>query len=285
LARPTTSRRTFLKRLLAAAIVSGGACFWEAHRPVVEQVEVRLRRLPPAFDGFKIAQLTDIHFGEYLHEGYFNDVVARVNELRPDLVALTGDFITGPLRTRLREQVARRLAPPCAEVMSQLRAPQGVFAVLGNHDHICSPTIVAAALRAKNINVLINESRTIEHAGARIWLCGVDSWIGHNYHPKEALAKAPVEECRLVMLHEPDAADYICHYSVDFMMAGHSHGGQIRIPLLGAPVLPPKARKYPIGLRTVNGMQLYTSRGIGLIHLPFRFDCPPEITLYTLRHG
>jgi uncharacterized protein len=280
-----SSRRSFLKRLLAAGAVLGGYSAWEAHRPVLERIEIRLRKLPPAFDRYTIAQLTDIHYNEYLHESYYRHVVERVNDLHPDLIALTGDFITTPLVHYERAAVARAIAPPCAEALSAIRARDGVFAVLGNHDHYCSAPIVAAALRAKNIPVLVNEVRPITRGGERIWLCGVDSWFGKTYHPKLALNAAPPGDCRVVMLHEPDCADEISQLGADFMMAGHSHGGQVRIPLLGAPVLPSKGRKYPIGLRTVNGMQLYTSRGIGLIHLPIRFDCPPEITLYTLRRG
>lgn len=140
-------------------------------------------------------------------------------------------------------------------------------------------------MRAENIPVLVNEGRPIERGGERIWICGVDSWFGETYDPGAALSGVPEQECRVVLLHEPDCADEVSRIGADFMMAGHSHGGQVRVPFVGAPVLPPMSRKYPIGLRTVNGMQLYTSRGIGVIHLPIRFDCPPEITLFTLRRG
>lgn len=286
LARTLTSRRTFLTRLLAAGVVSlAGFSVWEAHHAVIERIDIRLRRLPAEFDGFTIAQLSDIHFDEYLHESYFRPIVERVNALRPDMIALTGDFVTTPLRARNRPKAAQQQAPPCARVMSALHAPNGVFAVLGNHDHYCSPAIVSGAFRSNNIPVLVNEARSLQRGSQRIWICGVDSFYGRTYRPKIALAAAPADECRLVLLHEPDCADDVAPLGADFMMAGHSHGGQIRVPLLGAPVLPSKARKYPIGLRTVNGMQLYTNRGVGVIHLPMRFDCPPEITLYTLKRA
>jgi predicted MPP superfamily phosphohydrolase len=286
LARTLTSRRTFLTRLLAAGVVSvAGFSVWEAHDAVVEHITISLRRLPAEFDGFTIAQLSDIHFDEYLHESYFRRIVERVNALRPDMIALTGDFVTGPLLDRNRLRAAQQHAPSCARVMSALRAPDGVFAVLGNHDHYCSPQIVTAAFRSNNIPVLVNEARPLQRGNRRIWICGVDSVFGRTYRPRIALAAAPADECRVVLLHEPDCADDVAPLGADFMMAGHSHGGQIRIPLLGAPVLPSKGRKYPIGLRTVKGMQLYTNRGIGVIHVPMRFACPPEITLYTLKRG
>jgi uncharacterized protein len=281
----TTSRRTFLKRLLAAGVVFSGFSFWEAHEAVIERITIRLHKLPAAFDGFTIAQLTDLHYDEYLHQSYFRDIVARVNGLRPDLIALTGDYVTTPILDRYRRQAAQKQAPPCAAVMAGLDAPHGVFAVLGNHDHYCGPDIVMDAFRAQNVPVLINEARPIERGGERIWICGVDSVFGRSYRPKKALAAAPAEQCRMVLLHEPDRADDVSQLGADFMMAGHSHGGQVRIPLLGAPVLPSQGRKYPIGLRTVNGMKLYTNRGVGVIHLPLRFHCPPEITLYTLNRG
>lgn len=263
----------------------GGFSVWEAHEPVLERLDIRLRRLPAAFDGFTIAQLTDIHYDEYLHESYFHRAVARVNALNPDLIALTGDYVTTPFLKRHRVPTAQRIAPPCARALSPLRAKNGVLAVLGNHDHYCSPTIVADALRSQNIPVLINEARPMERSGQRIWICGVDSWFGKHYRPHVVLSSVPRDECKIVLLHEPDCADDVSKLGGDFMMAGHSHGGQVRVPLLGAPVLPGKAHKYPIGRYTVNGMQLYTNRGVGVIHLPVRFHCPPEITLYTLRRG
>jgi predicted MPP superfamily phosphohydrolase len=107
-----------LKRLLAAGVVLGGYSAWEAHRPVLERIEIRLRKLPAGFDGYTIAQLTDIHYNEYLHESYYRHVVERVNDLRPDLIALTGDFITTPLLHYERAAVARAIAPPCAEALS-----------------------------------------------------------------------------------------------------------------------------------------------------------------------
>jgi predicted MPP superfamily phosphohydrolase len=266
-------------------LVAGTAAVWEAHRPVLERVDVRLRRLPAAFEGFTIAQLTDIHFDDWLHASYYHDVVARVNDLRPDLIALTGDYISAPLRSGFGSDVATRHAPPCAAVLSALRAQHGVFAVLGNHDVVASETIVSAALRAQGIPVLINEYRAVERSGARVWLCGVNSMFSRKYRPKAVLQSVPVDDCKIVLLHEPDGADDVAPAGGDFMMAGHSHGGQVRLPLLPPLFLPPRARKYPIGLRTVAGMPLYTSRGIGVIHLPFRFLCPPEITLFTLRRG
>lgn len=281
-----TSRRKFLTRLLAAGVVSlSGFSVWEAHDAVTERLTIPLRRLPAEFDGFTIAQLSDIHYDEYLHESYFRPIVDRVNALRPDMIALTGDFVTSPLFHGDRLKAAQQQAPPCARVMAGLRAPKGVFVVLGNHDHNCSPETVAAAFRSNNIPVLVNEARPLQRGNRRIWVCGVDSFYGRSYRPKIALSATPQDECRLVMLHEPDCADDVAPLGADFMMAGHSHGGQIRIPLLGAPVLPPKARKYPIGLRTVRDMQLYTNRGVGVIHLPMRFACPPEITLYTLKRA
>jgi len=281
----STSRRTFLKRLFAAGVVLGGFSYWEAHHPEIERVDVRLRRLPAEFDGFTIAQLTDIHFNDFLHESYFQDIVTRVNQLKPDLIALTGDFLTTPFGTRHRTEFAHANAPPCARVMAGLKAPSGVYAVLGNHDHHCSPKVIADSLRAQNIPVLINETQPVTRGSARIWLTGVDSWFGAAYRPSIAMSKVPGGECSIVMLHEPDCADDIAKLGADFMMAGHSHGGQVRIPLIGAVVLPPKSRKYPIGLRTIGDLQLYTIRGIGVIHLPVRFACPPEISLFTLRRG
>jgi predicted MPP superfamily phosphohydrolase len=260
----------------------------EPQELAIERLEVRLPRLPLALDGLTIAQLSDIHFGPFLGEPHLRRIVDATNGLLADLVVLTGDFVSMPVgydqRKRLR---ATEEAGPCARVLAGLHSRLGVFAVLGNHDHGYNPNIVTRYFEASSIPVLQNRSTPIEAKGARLWLAGVDDVLENAADLRRTLQDVPKDEPTVVLVHEPDFADQIAAapYPVDLQLSGHSHGGQVRLPLLGAPVLPDLARKYPWGLRRVGDLQLYTNRGVGTIVLPVRLNCPPEITLLTLRSG
>jgi predicted MPP superfamily phosphohydrolase len=158
--------------------------------------------------------------------------------------------------------------------------------VLGNHDYDTNPDIVAEALSAgSRIQVLRNRAVAIERDGARLWLAGIDNVTAHVAKPNLAMRGVPRQECTLAAVHEPDFADEMQRFSVDFQISGHSHGGQIRFPVVGALYLPLWGRKYPLGHYQVGDLQLYTNRGIGVIGLPMRFMCPPEITVFTLKAG
>lgn len=273
---------------MAAATVTSYGAFVEPEEWVVDRVQVRLARLPRAFDGFTIAQLSDIHFGPFLHEGHLQRVVEATNALNADLIALTGDYISMPLLSgQRRRMLATEDARDCARIMSGLRSRLGIVAVLGNHDHGYNPALVARYFENNGIPVLRNRSTSIEANGARLWLAGVDDVVKRANDLPRTLRGIPVDETTVALVHEPDFADVVAAapHRVDLQLSGHSHGGQIRFPLLGAPVLPRLAQEYPWGLRRVRHMQLYTNRGIGTIVLPVRLDCPPEITLLTLRLG
>jgi len=167
--------------------------------------------------------------------------------------------------------------------LSGLRSRLGSFAVLGNHDYNTDAEFVTDALRSHGINVLRNSNRPIEQNGGRLWLLGTNDALFSEARLESALANVPARETKILLAHEPDLADQSSRYGIDVQFSGHSHGGQIRIPGLRPAWLPPLARKYYDGYYRVNGLQLYTNRGIGTIGLPFRFLCPPEVTLVTLR--
>jgi hypothetical protein len=162
----------------------------------------------------------------------------------------------------------------------------GSFAVLGNHDHETNANVVAEALSSGGqIQVLRNRAVAFERGGARLWLSGIDSLTAKRANPDDALRGVPEQECTLVAIHEPDFADEIRKFPVDFQISGHSHGGQIRLPGVGALYLPTFAEKYPLGHYWLGSLQLYTNRGVGVVGLPMRFMCPPEISVFTLRKG
>jgi uncharacterized protein len=259
------------------------AAWIEPHRPVVEQVEVSLARLPKELDGLTIAQLSDFHYDSAASAGVIRTAVEITNRLAPDIVVLTGDYVTwSPLHNRSR---AAEESKPCAQVLADLRAPMGVFGVLGNHDYVSDPRLVTRSLEAHGITVLRNFNLGIERRGARLWIAGVDDVLGGGARLDQALEGIPRDEATVLLAHEPDYADTVVSSAVDLQLSGHSHGGQVRLPFVGAPFLPYLARKYPWGLRQLGRLKLYTNRGIGTILLPVRFNCPPEVTLLTLRAG
>ncbi|HZR58772.1 MAG TPA: metallophosphoesterase [Terriglobales bacterium] len=274
-----------------AILVTGGVAagadslFIEPNRPVLNRVTVPLRRLPEEFDGFTIAQLSDFHYDEHFSAVPIRTAVEIVNSLNPHLVVLTGDFVTEPfLGHRLHRNLkkAAEAAEPCGALLSKLKAEFGVMTVIGNHDGNTDPDRVKAILRSQGLPVMYDESHPLERGGKKLWIAGLDD------NPDEtdliaALKKVPSDEAVVVLIHEPDTADFVSKYPVDLQLSGHSHGGQVRLPLIGAPYLPRLARKYPRGLRKVGGLTLYTNIGIGTIGVPVRLNCPPEVTLFTLR--
>lgn len=285
----STTRRKFLQ--VSAAVAAMGAVgvvgqgIFEADRPQLVSIDVPLPRLHESWDGFRIAQLSDLHYDDYFSVVPLRRAIAMVNRLQPDLVALTGDFVTSPLEHsgRRSAKAAARAIEPCAQLLSQLHAPAGVLAVLGNHDLRTNAAYVIDVLQSHAILVLRNRCVAIERERRRLWLAGVDDILEGQPDLELALSGIPAVEPVVLLAHEPDWADYVARYTVDLQLSGHSHGGQIRLPLVGAPYLPMLGRKYPWGLRRIGSLVLYTNVGIGTIRVPMRLNCPPEVTLITLR--
>ena len=285
--RPPFSRRGFLKAGLCAAaglaLYSGEV---ERHWIDVAQRDLFLRGLPRSIEGMRIAQLSDIHMDDFTEPFFLRQVIDRINSLKPDTVFLTGDFVTSGGWSKSAEHAA---AWQCAKLLSELQC-RPLYAVLGNHDVECGADLVTAALEANGITLLRNTHLPIERRDGRIWLAGLDD-------PLEGLpnleAAIPPEirnvpnEPVLLLCHGPDYATRVQRHeagqAVDLMLSGHTHGGQIRLPFIGPLVLPTMGRKFVEGWFRFGRMQLYVNRGIGTIGVPFRFDCPPEITLFTLR--
>ena len=284
------TRRQFLRVAAGSAAAAGlvvgvdGAVI-EPHHPQLRRVDIPLRRLPQEFDGFTIAQLSDFHYDPHFCVIPIKAAIKVVNGLNPDLIALTGDFVTVPLEAgdKERRPEAAREAQPCARLLGQLRAKLGSVAVLGNHDYFSDPEEVTAALQGSGIRVLRNGAFPVRRQGAVLWLAGVDDVLGGAADLKQTLRQIPSADATILMCHEPDFGDEAAGYPIDVQLSGHSHGGQIRLPLIGPPFLPPLGKKYPWGLRQIRNMLLYTNCGVGTIRLPVRWNCPPEITLFTLR--
>ena len=241
----------------------------------VSQVRLALPRLSPEFDGYRIAQISDFHFGTWLTSKELEYAVILVNQQRVDLVAITGDFVTYHLQI---------FSEALISILSQLHAPDGVVAVLGNHDHWSDPVEIRNIIRQANIKELNNDVFSLTRGSGRLHICGIDDFMDGHDHLDRVLEKLPGDGAAILLAHEPDFADISAPTGrFDLQISGHSHGGQIVFPWIGAPVLPSYARKYTSGLYQVNGMQQYTNRGLGTAELQVRFNCRPEITVFTLR--
>jgi uncharacterized protein len=264
--------------------VTADAALIEPNRPRLVRVDVALPRLPPSFDALSIAHLSDFHFDPYFSVTPIQAATRIVNEVKPDLVVLTGDFVTLPLlKTRAIVTEAARQVEPCAELLQQVRAPLGTWAVLGNHDVLTHGLHVETTLRQAGIQVLRNRAVPLERDGKRIWLAGVDDVLAGGDDLDRTLRGVPAPEAVILLAHEPDFADQAANYPIDLQLSGHSHGGQVRFPFVGPLYLPELARKYPLGLRRVGRLKLYTNPGVGTLRIPVRWNCPPEVTLIRLR--
>jgi predicted MPP superfamily phosphohydrolase len=275
------TRRAFLQ---AGALAAGGLALYsgeiERHWIDIHHVSIQLKNLPEEFRGFRIAHLADFHYGEYSEPTYIRSVVRATNALQPDLIALTGDFISAAPLVR---SISIDFTYHCADLLARLECPRR-FAVMGNHDALVGRVEVSGALESRGIEVLHNRSIPIERRGARLWLAGVaDILAGGEADLAAAIPKlrAKNKEPLILMAHEPDYADSVTGSGVDLMLSGHTHGGQVRIPFIPPVGLPPLGQKYVEGLFSIGDLQLFVTRGIGTVGVPFRFRCPPEITVIT----
>jgi predicted MPP superfamily phosphohydrolase len=278
------TRRRFLalSGLTAAGVLAYSGEFDPRHLEVTHRT-VELARLPKTLDGLRVAQISDIHYEQFTPAGFVREVVAKVNALAPDVVLLTGDYVSeGPRATPF----PAKSAYPCAEILSGIACPQR-WCVLGNHDVKVGAAGVIDALQSHGLPVLENKHVPFERNGARMWIAGVKniSLSDPDLHLAAPRGLQSAQEPVILMAHEPDYADNVLrHGGVDLMLSGHTHGGQIRMPFVGALYTPPRGRKYIEGhFHLENGLQLYVNRGIGTSGVPFRVDCRPELTLITLR--
>jgi hypothetical protein len=246
-----------------------------------------LRRLPKAFDGFRIAQLSDIHIGPFMPVNDIAKYVARVNELKPDLVALTGDFVTWKASP----------AGAVVDALSELKAPFGIFGCMGNHERWARVEASITRLFAeRGARMLRQENAQIESAGERLNLIGVDYQVlPIRGAPRDGTVNQYLEGVDALMLpdtanillsHNPNTFDRAAELGIDLSVAGHTHGGQITMEYVSPSLSPARLiTPYVRGWFQKGQSQLYVNRGIGTIFSPVRFGSPPEITVYELKRG
>ncbi len=242
----------------------------------IKKIRLSLSRLPEQFNGYRIVQISDIHAGKWMHTPFLEKVVRLVNEQTPDLIAVTGDFVTYTYK-----EAPLDIVPS----MSKLRAKDGVVAVLGNHDYWGNhgPELIRHVIRDSSMIDLNNHHHTLVRDGVPLHIAGVDSAREKMSRLDLVLEKLPKEGAAILLAHEPDFADESAPTGrFDLQISGHSHGGQVVIPFVGPPHLPPLGRKYHTGTYQVGSMIQYTNRGLGVVGLPLRFWCRPEITVFTL---
>jgi hypothetical protein len=300
--QPVTQTPVTRRRLLQAGMLGvGGLALYpieiERHWLQITHRDVVLQGLHPTFDGMRIAQLSDIHMDEYTEPLFLRHVIDEVNRNQPDAVLLTGDFITERVVPRRfsskkfiagEEKFAIGAAWQCANLLRELKC-RSIYAILGNHD-VSIGADVSEALTANGITMLTNACLPIERGGRRFWLAGLDDPLMGDPNPDLAIPPSirnlPNEPV-VLMCHAPDYVDTLLAHpvgkSVALMLSGHTHGGQVCLPLVGFMHLPPLGRKYIQGWFQFGALQLHVNRGIGTLGLPIRFNCPPEITLLTLR--
>lgn len=239
----------------------------------LEEVTVPLPNLPAGLAGLRVGFLTDCHHDLGRPVALLEKGVALLNEARPDVIALGGDY------------VVKRAAgfDACTAVLARLRAPLGVYAILGNHDYWASSNLIAEKLAAVGLTVLRNRARRlVAPGGAPFWIAGLDDACRLRADLNITLAGVPRDEFRILLAHEPEVADRVGGHRVDLQLSGHSHGGQVVLPFVGPPLLPRLGRRYVRGLYRTPTHTLYTSRGVGGVPPYIRLNCPPEVTVLTL---
>jgi predicted MPP superfamily phosphohydrolase len=280
MAKVNLTRRQFLQGLAAAGLlgVSGTAAYaslFEITDYELTQTDIFIRELPASFENFRIVQVSDVHHSSLVSLAEVRRVVEIAKSARGDMVVLTGDYTTA----------RRSYIEPCAEVLGTLEAPAGVWAVLGNHDHYTDGELTRRALVGRGIGVLDNAHTEVTRGADALQLAGIDDWSWGYADWTRALGKLDRTRPTLLLSHEPQVFDQTETGGISLILSGHTHGGQVSLPFVGAPARFFEAFKYIRGRYERGGTQLYVSRGTGVVGLPIRFNARPEIAVLRLRRA
>lgn len=285
--------RRALQGLAGAALGVGAyATLLEPHWLEITTPEIPLPRLPAAWDGVRIAHLSDLHLSRLVTSRHLARCIDAAMAQAPDLIVITGDFVTA----------SKRWIPPLLPLLSRLDAPLGVWGILGNHDHHVCPDAVASAVEQAGVRMLRNRNARLTRSGEPLWLVGIDSMEGSQYRLSreelavidrqmgqnmcEALDGADPDACRILLAHSPDILPMARSAGIDLVLSGHTHGGQVRLPFVGATVVPSRyGARYAAGFFHEEPTRLYVTRGLGVVRIPVRFLCRPELAILTLRRA
>ncbi|MBK04536.1 MAG: metallophosphoesterase [Deltaproteobacteria bacterium] len=274
--RPAMRRRTFLKRvglLAGVGVAGGGYAVLESGWLRIEQKKVSIPGLPKGFVGTKVVVISDIHHGPFVSLGYVERLVREVNALQPDIIAIPGDFV----------YKSPKYIAPCFRALRHLKAKMGVYVVCGNHDHWESTEESMRAIKGSGLGDLNNEGVWLKKGNQRLRLAGVDDLWEGKQDLKRAMGDAKEHDVAILLSHNPDYAESLKDPRVKLVLSGHTHGGQVVIPWVGPPIVPSRyGKKYAAGLVAAPHTQVFVSRGAGVIGLPVRFNCRPEINVLVL---
>lgn len=282
------TRRNFLKTafgalLTFAGIGTGGYVYAHNIEPLlldVTSIQVKHSLIPKSFDGVKIVQFSDTHLGFQYNLSQLKNISEKINDLNPDIVFFTGDLMDNPRRYKQIDQIV--------PILKKINAPLGKFCIYGNHDHGgYGSNLYKQIMTNANFTLLQNQSTPIRATdGGRIYLLGIDDAMLGRPDFNLTQQNVPENTFNILLSHAPDLADRASQYNIHWQLSGHSHGGQVKIPFIGALVIPPYAQKYPEGhylIGETNPLHLYVNRGLGTTRLPFRFMAKPELSIFTLR--
>lgn len=258
----------------------GTVAYWRVrhvnpYRPVLEKIDLSLPVGAEALDGLRIGFVTDTHIGPFTTAQDLARGLALFDETPPDLLLLGGDYVSES------NLYARSMADAFAPIVG--RTPLGAIAVMGNHDLPLGEDRVRIELERVGITVLRNEHLIVEWHGVPLAIAGIDDTLVGHADPDRAFAGIPADVPILALWHEADFAEEAARHGAFAQLSGHTHGGQVRFPGIGAIWLPPDGTRRDLGFFDVDGMPTYISRGLGVYRPPVRLRCPPEITLITLR--
>lgn len=265
--------------LITLSLIGPKPDFYPAERspdPEITKMDIHMPRLGAAYDGLRIVHLTDIHHSLYTPLEDVERAVELTNRLQPDIVALTGDYVT----------LSPSYIRPVARVLGKLRARMGIFAVLGNHDFQVDPDEMTRALAVHDVHVLRNSHFGLHSGRTHLWLVGIDDlWWGAD-DLSAGMRHIPARDPKILLCHNPVGIRLAATHRIDLVLSGHTHGGQVRLPLLRAFYARSKlGKRFVEGWNRLDGTQIYVSRGIGKVLVPLRVGCPPEIACLRLRSG
>lgn len=270
--RPRARWLQTFSAILQAALI-------EPRQVEITHQRIVIPKLPREFHGFRIVQLSDIHHSPFLSEAEITAAVYQANELMADITVLTGDYVSH----------SRDYITGCARALGQLRAPHGVFAVMGNHDHWTDISAMNTAFTERGIQVLNNENVSLRLGASQIRLVGIDDLTVGRDDLSQALIGTEADETRILLSHNPRIIREAARAGIDLVLSGHTHGGQINWRLLTGREdrktyrwLRRPSRRLTRGHTQLGGTQLYVNRGLGTVVVPLRYGCPPEITLLEL---
>ena len=269
--------------LSAVALLIAFVVFWaffiEPNRLVVREQSIQIDNWPRELDGLKIAVISDIHAGgPFINDKKLHSIVDRTNALHPDLIVILGDYMSsnGTFRRRVEPEVF-------SAVLKNFNAPLGTYSVLGNHDWWYSGAKVRAGLEQNGITVLEDGVLQINARGVSLWLVGLADLWTRPQRIEQTIAKVPQGQAMIALTHNPDIFPNVPE-RVPLLLAGHTHGGQVRFPLIGSVVQASDfGQRYERGHVFENNHHLFVTTGIGTSIVPVRFGVPPEIVLLTLR--